>query len=284
MCDYEYELPARMDPEEMMKGFDPKDPVYLYLNEIVKEIKSGSYKILSPDETEEGLARQLPSADEEIRDKLIVSNLTTVISIAKQYTGRGMDILDLIQEGNHGLLHAVNTFDPKQEISFSLYVERCVRELIEKELKYVHTEFRPNPELIENINKAVRCRRKLTDTLGREPTVEEMVEASDLPSEFLITFLHKDTQEEEIDILSEDILAVDPDPKDLVQEILDSMNPREAAVIRMRFGLDDGTPHTLEETAQAFGVTRERIRQIENKILRRRIHLKRRKRIRDFYN
>ena len=284
MYDCEYQLPARMDPEEMMKAWDPENPVYLYLSEIVKEIRSGSFVILSPEENEEDLVRQLPSDDEQIRDKLIVSNLTTVISIAKQYTGRGIDILDLIQEGNHGLLHAVNTFDPEMETPFSLHVERCVRGQIEKELKYVHTEFYPNPELIENINRAVRCHRELTDTLGREPTVEEMVEASNLPFEFLITFLHKDTQEEEIDILPENALEVDPDPKDLLQEILDSMNPREAAVIRMRFGLDDGTPHTLEETAQAFGVTRERIRQIENKILRRRIHLKRRKRIRDFYN
>ena len=245
MC--EYELPVKMDPEEMMKNYDPHDLVYLYLNEIK------SFKPLPPQEEEE-LAKQLPSDDKQILNKLIASNLTLVISIAKQYTGRGMHILDLIQEGNNGLALALNTFDPEKEISFSRHLEQCIRNHIQRELKHIILDISHIPEAI---------------TIHQQNRTTTPVE-------------HQD-KEDEIDILPEDMFVCDDQSADSLQEILDSMSPREAAVIRMRLGLDGGAPKTQEETAQAFGVTRERIRQIESKFIRRISRGKRRKHIRDFY-
>ena len=284
-----------VDPVDLAAEYSLDDPVRMYLKEI------GQVKLLSAEEEVE-LAKRVAEGDQYAKNKLTEANLRLVVSIAKKYSGRGLHILDLIQEGNTGLIRAVDKFDWTKGNKFSTYATWWIRQAITRAIADQARTIRVPVHMVEVINKATRCNRKLVQELGREPTVEEIAAELNLPVEKIIEAnrtaadtLSLDTpvgDEEDTSIGSFVEDERTPGPADAtsnamlaeaLKEILDTLTEREADVLRMRFGMYDGRTHTLEEVGQIFGVTRERIRQIENKAIRKLRHPSRAKRIRDFY-
>ncbi len=292
--DNEEEEPL-VDPVELAAEYNLDDPVRMYLKEI------GQIPLLTPEE-EQNLAQQVSEGDQKAKNKLTEANLRLVVSIAKKYSGRGLHILDLIQEGNTGLIRAVDKFDHTKGNKFSTYATWWIRQAITRAIADQARTIRVPVHMVEVINKATRCNRKLVQELGREPTLEEIAKELNLPIDKIIEAnrtaadtLSLDTpvgDEEDTTIGSfvEDYNT--PGPADAtnhtvlavaLSQILDTLTEREADVLRLRFGMHDGKTHTLEEVGQHFGVTRERIRQIENKAIRKLRHPSRAKKIRDFY-
>ena len=284
-----------VDPVDLAAEYSLDDPVRMYLKEI------GQVKLLSAEEEIE-LAKRVSEGDQEAKNKLTEANLRLVVSIAKKYSGRGLHILDLIQEGNTGLIRAVDKFDWTKGNKFSTYATWWIRQAITRAIADQARTIRVPVHMVEVINKATRCNRKLVQELGREPTVEEIAKELNLPVEKIIEAnrtaadtLSLDTpvgDEEDTSIGSFVEDERTPGPADAtsnallaeaLKEILDTLTEREADVLKMRFGMYDGRTHTLEEVGQIFGVTRERIRQIENKAIRKLRHPSRAKKIRDFY-
>ena len=284
-----------VDPVDLAAEYNLDDPVRMYLKEI------GQIKLLSAEEEVE-LAKAVSEGDQAAKNKLTEANLRLVVSIAKKYSGRGLHILDLIQEGNTGLIRAVDKFDWTKGNKFSTYATWWIRQAITRAIADQARTIRVPVHMVEVINKATRCNRKLVQELGREPTVEEIAAELNLPVEKIIEAnrtaadtLSLDTpvgDEEDTSIGSFVEDERTPGPADAtsnamlaeaLKEILDTLADREADVLRMRFGMHDGRTHTLEEVGQIFGVTRERIRQIENKAIRKLRHPSRAKRIKDFY-
>ena len=284
-----------VDPVDLAAEYSLDDPVRMYLKEI------GQIKLLSAEEEVE-LAKRVSEGDQEAKNKLTEANLRLVVSIAKKYSGRGLHILDLIQEGNTGLIRAVDKFDWTKGNKFSTYATWWIRQAITRAIADQARTIRVPVHMVEVINKATRCNRKLVQELGREPTVEEIAAELNRPVEKIIEAnrtaadtLSLDTpvgDEEDTSIGSFVEDERTPGPADAtsnallaeaLKEILDTLTEREADVLRMRFGMYDGRTHTLEEVGQIFGVTRERIRQIENKAIRKLRHPSRAKKIRDFY-
>ena len=284
-----------VDPVDLAAEYNLDDPVRMYLKEI------GQVKLLSAEEEVE-LAKRVSEGDQAAKNKLTEANLRLVVSIAKKYSGRGLHILDLIQEGNTGLIRAVDKFDWTKGNKFSTYATWWIRQAITRAIADQARTIRVPVHMVEVINKATRCNRKLVQELGREPTVEEIAAELGLPVEKIIEAnrtaadtLSLDTpvgDEEDTSIGSFVEDERTPGPADAtsnallaeaLKEILDTLTEREADVLRMRFGMYDGRTHTLEEVGQNFGVTRERIRQIENKAIRKLRHPSRAKKIKDFY-
>ena len=284
-----------IDPVDLAAEYNLDDPVRMYLKEI------GQVKLLSAEEEVE-LAKRVAEGDQEAKNKLTEANLRLVVSIAKKYSGRGLHILDLIQEGNTGLIRAVDKFDWTKGNKFSTYATWWIRQAITRAIADQARTIRVPVHMVEVINKATRCNRKLVQELGREPTVEEIAAELGLPVEKIIeanrtaadtlsldtpvgdeedtsigSFVEDDRTPGPADATSNAMLA------EALKEILDTLTEREADVLKMRFGMYDGRTHTLEEVGQIFGVTRERIRQIENKAIRKLRHPSRAKRIKDFY-
>jgi len=284
-----------VDPVDLAAEYNLDDPVRMYLKEI------GQIRLLTADEEVE-LAKRVSEGDQAAKDMLTEANLRLVVSIAKKYSGRGLHILDLIQEGNTGLIRAVDKFDWTKGNKFSTYATWWIRQAITRAIADQARTIRVPVHMVEVINKATRCNRKLVQELGREPTVEEIAAELGLPVEKIIEAnrtaadtLSLDTpvgDEEDTSIGSFVEDERTPGPADAtsnallaeaLKEILDTLTDREAEVLRMRFGMYDGRTHTLEEVGQSFGVTRERIRQIENKAIRKLRHPSRAKKIKDFY-
>ena len=284
-----------IDPVELAAEYNLDDPVRMYLKEI------GQVRLLTAEE-ELDLARRVSEGDKAAKDKLTEANLRLVVSIAKKYSGRGLHILDLIQEGNTGLIRAVDKFDYTKGNKFSTYATWWIRQAITRAIADQARTIRVPVHMVEVINKATRCNRKLVQELGREPTLEEIAEELNLPIEKIIeanrtaadtlsldtpvgdeedttigSFVEDDNTPGPADATSNTLLA------EALSEILNTLTEREADVLRLRFGMYDGKTHTLEEVGQIFGVTRERIRQIENKAIRKLRHPSRAKKIRDFY-
>ena len=284
-----------VDPVDLAAEYNLDDPVRMYLKEI------GQIKLLSAEEEVE-LAKRVSEGDQAAKNKLTEANLRLVVSIAKKYSGRGLHILDLIQEGNTGLIRAVDKFDWTKGNKFSTYATWWIRQAITRAIADQARTIRVPVHMVEVINKATRCNRKLVQELGREPTVEEIAKELNLPVEKIIEAnrtaadtLSLDTpvgDEEDTSIGSFVEDERTPGPADAtsnallaeaLKEILDTLTDREADVLRMRFGMYDGRTHTLEEVGHIFNVTRERIRQIENKAIRKLRHPSRAKKIKDFY-
>jgi RNA polymerase primary sigma factor len=275
-------------------GVKINDPVRMYLKEI------GRVDLLSADD-EIQLAERIEQGDEEAKRRLAEANLRLVVSIAKRYVGRGMLFLDLIQEGNMGLIKAVEKFDYRKGFKFSTYATWWIRQAITRAIADQARTIRIPVHMVETINKLIRVQRQLLQDLGREPTPEEIGEDMDLTPEKVREIL-KIAQEpvsletpigEEDDShlgdFIEDQDATSPSEhaayellKEQLEDVLDTLTDREENVLRLRFGLDDGRTRTLEEVGKVFGVTRERIRQIEAKALRKLRHPSRSKRLKDF--
>lgn len=275
-------------------GVKINDPVRMYLKEI------GRVDLLSGEE-EIALAERIEQGDEEAKRRLAEANLRLVVSIAKRYVGRGMLFLDLIQEGNMGLIKAVEKFDYRKGFKFSTYATWWIRQAITRAIADQARTIRIPVHMVETINKLIRVQRQLLQDLGREPTPEEIAEDMDLTPEKVREIL-KIAQEpvsletpigEEDDShlgdFIEDQDATSPSEhaayellKEQLEDVLDTLTDREENVLRLRFGLDDGRTRTLEEVGKVFGVTRERIRQIEAKALRKLRHPSRSKRLKDF--
>ena len=293
MADIEEE--PLVDPVELAAEYNLDDPVRMYLKEI------GQIPLLSPEEEQE-LAQRVSEGDQQAKNKLTEANLRLVVSIAKKYSGRGLHILDLIQEGNTGLIRAVDKFDYTKGNKFSTYATWWIRQAITRAIADQARTIRVPVHMVEVINKATRCNRKLVQELGREPTLEEIAAELNLPIEKIIeanrtaadtlsldmpvgdeedttigSFVEDDNTPGPVDATSNAMLS------EALTEILGTLTEREADVLRMRFGMYDGRTHTLEEVGQIFGVTRERIRQIENKAIRKLRHPSRAKKIKDFY-
>lgn len=270
------------------------DPVRMYLREI------GRVNLLTADEEVE-LAIRILEGDELAKQELAEANLRLVVSIAKRYVGRGMSFLDLIQEGNMGLMRAVDKFDHTKGFKFSTYATWWIRQAITRAIADQARTIRVPVHMVETINKLVRIQRQLLQDLGRDPVPEEIGAEMDLPTDRVREIL-KVAQEpvsletpigEEDDSLLgdfiEDEAALSPETftsssllKEQLEDVLDTLTDREEHVLRLRFGLDDGNIRTLEQVGQVFGVTRERIRQIEAKALRRLRHPSRSKQLKDF--
>jgi len=276
------------------KGINIDDPVRMYLKEI------GKVPLLSAEEEIE-LAKKMEQGDEEAKRRLCEANLRLVVSIAKRYVGRGMLFLDLIQEGNLGLIKAVEKFDFRKGFKFSTYATWWIRQAITRAIADQARTIRIPVHMVETINKLIRISRQLLQELGREPKPDEIAKEMDLPEEKVREIL-KIAQEpvsletpigEEEDSHLGDFIPDDDAPapaeaaafsmlKEQLIEVLDTLTPREQKVLRLRFGLDDGRARTLEEVGKKFDVTRERIRQIEAKALRKLRHPSRSKKLKDY--
>ena len=275
-------------------GISIEDPVRMYLKEI------GKVPLLSADEEVE-LAKRMAEGDEDAKKRLAEANLRLVVSIAKRYVGRGMLFLDLIQEGNLGLIKAVEKFDYHKGFKFSTYATWWIRQAITRAIADQARTIRIPVHMVETINKLIRVSRQLLQELGREPTPEEIAAELDMPVERVREIL-KISQEpvsletpigEEEDSHLGDFIQDDNVPvpaeaaaqtllKEQLDEVLDTLTEREQKVLRLRFGMDDGRARTLEEVGTEFDVTRERIRQIEAKALRKLRHPSRSRKLRDY--
>ncbi len=279
-----------------IEGVSVDDPVRMYLREI------GRIPLLNFEEELE-LAEKVLEGDEEAKQKLAESNLRLVVSIAKKYVGRGMLFLDLIQEGNMGLIKAVEKFDYKKGYKFSTYATWWIRQAITRAIADQARTIRIPVHMVETINKLIRTSRHLLQILGREPTPEEIAEEMEIPVEKVME-IQKIAQDpvsletpigEEDDSHLGDFIPDDESPaphdsaaytllKEQLEEVMSTLTPREAKVLKLRFGLEDGKARTLEEVGKEFQVTRERIRQIEAKALRKLRHPSRSKRLKDYMN
>ena len=277
-------------------GIGLDDPVRMYLKEI------GKVPLLSADEEIE-YAKRMEEGDEEAKKRLAEANLRLVVSIAKRYVGRGMQFLDLIQEGNLGLIKAVEKYDYRKGFKFSTYATWWIRQAITRAIADQARTIRIPVHMVETINKLVRVQRQLLQELGREPSPEEIAENMDIPVE-RVREIQKISQEpvsletpigEEEDSHLGDFIQDDNVPvpaeaaastllKEQLVEVLGTLTEREQKVLRLRFGMDDGRARTLEEVGKEFNVTRERIRQIEAKALRKLRNPVRSKKIKDFLN
>ena len=265
------------------EGVGLDDPVRMYLKEI------GKVPLLSSDEEIE-LAERMHNGDETAKKRLSEANLRLVVSIAKRYVGRGMLFLDLIQEGNLGLIKAVEKFDYTKGYKFSTYATWWIRQAITRAIADQARTIRIPVHMVETINKLIRVSRQLLQELGREPRVDEIANAMGVNDE-KVREIMKIAQEE--DSLLGDFIPVNDAPapsgmaafmllKEQLMNVLETLTPREEKVLRLRFGLDDGRARTLEEVGKEFNVTRERIRQIEAKALRKLRHPSRSKKLKDF--
>ncbi len=277
-----------------MEGISVDDPVRMYLREI------GRIPLLTFDE-ELDLAKRILDNDEEAKQKLAESNLRLVVSIAKKYVGRGMLFLDLIQEGNMGLIKAVEKFDYTKGFKFSTYATWWIRQAITRAIADQARTIRIPVHMVETINKLIRTSRHLLQQLGREPTPEEIAAEMEITVEKVME-IQKIAQDpvsletpigEEDDSHLGDFIPDDESPapqdsaaytllKEQLEEVMQTLTPREAKVLKLRFGLEDGKARTLEEVGREFQVTRERIRQIEAKALRKLRHPSRSKRLKDY--
>ncbi|MDY4675576.1 MAG: RNA polymerase sigma factor RpoD [Candidatus Borkfalkiaceae bacterium] len=280
--------------DQLLKEINMDDPVKMYLKDI------GRVPLLSPEEEVE-LAKRMAEGDESAKLRLSEANLRLVVSIAKRYVGRGMQFLDLIQEGNLGLMKAVEKFDYQKGFKFSTYATWWIRQAITRAIADQARTIRIPVHMVETINRQVRVSRMLLQKLGREPTAAEIAEEMGI-SESRVMEIQKIAQdpvsletpigEEEdshIGDFLEDETATAPSDtvaftmlKEQLISVLDTLTPREEKVLRLRYGIDDGRPRTLEEVGKEFNVTRERIRQIEAKALRKLRHPSRSKRLKDF--
>ena len=276
------------------EGINVDDPVRMYLREI------GRIPLLTFDQ-ELDLAKRILDGDEDAKKRLAESNLRLVVSIAKKYVGRGMLFLDLIQEGNMGLIKAVEKFDYTKGFKFSTYATWWIRQAITRAIADQARTIRIPVHMVETINKLIRTSRHLLQQLGREPTPEEIAEEMEIPVEKVME-IQKIAQDpvsletpigEEDDSHLGDFIQDDDSPaphdsaaytllKEQLEEVMNTLTPREAKVLKLRFGLEDGKARTLEEVGREFEVTRERIRQIEAKALRKLRHPSRSKKLRDY--
>lgn len=275
-------------------GVSIEDPVRMYLKEI------GKVPLLSADEEIE-LAKRMEMGDEEAKKRLAEANLRLVVSIAKRYVGRGMLFLDLIQEGNLGLIKAVEKFDYRKGYKFSTYATWWIRQAITRAIADQARTIRIPVHMVETINKLIRVSRQLLQELGREPTPEEIAAEINMPEERVREILKISQEpvsletpigEEEDshlgDFIQDDNVPVPADAaaftllREQLGEVLDTLTEREQKVLKLRFGLDDGRARTLEEVGKEFNVTRERIRQIEAKALRKLRHPSRSRKLKDY--
>ena len=276
------------------EGVSIEDPVRMYLKEI------GKVSLLSADEEIE-LAKRMEKGDEAAKKRLAEANLRLVVSIAKRYVGRGMLFLDLIQEGNLGLIKAVEKFDYRKGYKFSTYATWWIRQAITRAIADQARTIRIPVHMVETINKLIRVSRQLLQELGREPTPEEIAEEMDMPVDRVREILKISQEpvsletpigEEEDshlgDFIQDDNVPVPADAaaftllKEQLVEVLSTLTDREQKVLRLRFGLDDGRARTLEEVGKEFNVTRARIRQIEAKALRKLRHPSRSRKLKDY--
>ena len=282
------------EAEPQVEEYGTGDPVRMYLREI------GKVPLLTQEQELE-LAKRIAQGDQEAAKQMTEANLRLVVSIAKRYVGRGMQLLDLIQEGNLGLLKAVEKYDFTKGFKFSTYATWWVRQAITRALADQARTIRIPVHMVETMNKLTQCSRKLQQELGREPTVEELSKAMRLTPErineirqmcmepvslespvgeeddsHLGDFIEDNTGSQPADAVSQAML------RQQLMEILDTLSEREAKVLRLRYGLDDGRPRTLEEVGKEFNVTRERVRQIEAKALRKIRNPNRSNKLRDF--
>jgi RNA polymerase primary sigma factor len=267
-------------PEQVYLDDIADDSVRLYLREI------GKIPLLSAEE-ELALAQRVVAGDKDAKDKMAEANMRLVVSIAKRYVGRGLDLLDLIQEGNTGLLRAVEKFDPDKGFKFSTYATWWIRQAITRAIADQARTIRIPVHMVETINKLLRTQRRLTQELNREPTNEEIARAMEIEVDKVehimkikqdISSLDASVRDDEEDSVLADFIededTISPEEsatnqllKEHVKEMLGSLTEREQKILKLRFGLEDGKSHTLEEVGQEFSVTRERIRQIEAKAL-----------------
>ena len=283
-----------LDAIDLLEGIGTEDPVRMYLKEI------GKVPLLSAEEEIE-LAKKMEEGDEEAKKKLAEANLRLVVSIAKRYVGRGMLFLDLIQEGNLGLIKAVEKFDYRKGYKFSTYATWWIRQAITRAIADQARTIRIPVHMVETINKLIRVSRQLLQELGREPTPEEIAKEMNMPVDRVREILKISQEpvsletpigEEEDshlgDFIQDDNVPVPADAaaftllREQLNEVLDTLTEREQKVLKLRFGLDDGRARTLEEVGREFNVTRERIRQIEAKALRKLRHPSRSRKLKDY--
>lgn len=283
-----------LDAVDLLEGIGTEDPVRMYLKEI------GTVPLLTAEE-EYSLAMKKQEGDEYAKQRLIEANLRLVVSIAKRYTGRGMSFLDLVQEGNLGLIKGVEKFDPEKGFKLSTYATWWIRQSVTRALADQARTIRVPVHMVETINKMSKMQRKLTLELGYEPSVKELAEHLDMTEEKVqeIMQIAREPASLETPIGEEDdsnlgdfvadanVLSPEGNVESVmlrehIDSLLDDLKERERQVIVLRFGLEDGHPRTLEEVGREFNVTRERIRQIEAKALRKLRNPVRSKRIRDF--
>ena len=289
-----YEKTAEESENSFTERGNAEDPVRMYLKEI------GRIPLLSSEEEIE-LAKRMEEGDEEAKNKLSEANLRLTVSIAKRYSGRGMQFLDLIQEGNLGLIKAVEKFDYRKGYKFSTYATWWIRQSITRAIADQARTIRIPVHMVETMNRVNRTSRRLLQEYGREPTPEEIAEAMNLPVERVLEIskisqepvsLETPIGEEEDshlgDFIQDEHIPVPADEaahtllREQLEKVMDTLSEREQKVLALRFGLEDGKPHTLEEVGREFQVTRERIRQIEAKALRKLRHPTRSRKLRDF--
>ena len=294
LLDDEEEVEVEKIDLSVPDGVSIEDPVRMYLKEI------GKVPLLSAEEEIE-LAKRMELGDQEAKKRLAEANLRLVVSIAKRYVGRGMLFLDLIQEGNLGLIKAVEKFDYRKGYKFSTYATWWIRQAITRAIADQARTIRIPVHMVETINKLIRVSRQLLQELGREPTPEEIAKEMDMPVERVREILKISQEpvsletpigEEEDshlgDFIQDEHIPVPADEaahtllREQLEKVMDTLSEREQKVLALRFGLEDGKPHTLEEVGREFQVTRERIRQIEAKALRKLRHPTRSRKLRDF--
>lgn len=289
-----YEKTAEESENSFTERGNAEDPVRMYLKEI------GRIPLLSSEEEIE-LAKRMEEGDEEAKKKLSEANLRLTVSIAKRYSGRGMQFLDLIQEGNLGLIKAVEKFDYRKGYKFSTYATWWIRQSITRAIADQARTIRIPVHMVETMNRVNRTSRRLLQEYGREPTPKEIAEAMNMPVERVLEIskisqepvsLETPIGEEEDshlgDFIQDEHIPVPADEaahtllREQLEKVMDTLSEREQKVLALRFGLEDGKPHTLEEVGREFQVTRERIRQIEAKALRKLRHPTRSRKLRDF--